>query len=113
MLRSWFEILQPLDVNGQELALDAILKVPPGGHFFGETHTLERYETAFHDPVLSDWRNFEAWEEDGSRTATERAGDIWKQLLAEYERPPIDPAIEQDLNAFIARRKTEIEANGL
>ena len=83
MLRSWFETLQPLDVNGAELALDAILKVPPGGHFFGEAHTLERYETAFQDPVLSDWRNFETWEEDGARTATERANGIWKQLLAD------------------------------
>ena len=113
MLRAWFETLQPLEVDGPELALDAILHVPPGGHFFGEDHTLARFETAFHDPVLSDWRNFETWEEDGSRTATERAHDIWKQLLADYERPPIDAAVEEELNAFVARRKAEIQRQGL
>ncbi len=113
MLRAWFETLQPLEVKGEDLALEAILKVPPGGHFFGEEHTLARYETAFHDPVLSDWRNFETWEEDGSRNATERAGDVWKQLLAEYERPHLDPAIEEQLTAFVARRRREIEETGL
>ncbi len=113
MLRSWFETLQPLEVRSEDLALEAILKVPPGGHFFGEDHTLARYETAFHDPVLSDWRNFETWEEDGSRNATERAGDIWKQLLADYQQPPLDPAVEESLKAFALRRRREIERNGL
>ena len=113
MLRSWFATLQPLQVDGENLALEAILQVPPGGHFFGEEHTLARYETAFHDPVLSDWRNFETWEEDGSRNATERARDIWKQLLAEYERPPLDAAIEDRLRSFIAKRRRDIESGGL
>lgn len=113
MLRSWFETLQPLKVDTDELALDAILKVPPGGHFFGETHTLERYEKAFHDPVLSDWRNFETWEEDGARTATQRAHDVWTQLLADYVAPPIDPDVREELDAFTERRKLEIERDGL
>ena len=66
------------------LALDAIAEVGPGGHFFGAAHTLERYETAFYRPLLSDWRNFETWQEDGARTATERANRIW-ELPKSYE----------------------------
>ena len=79
-------------------------EVGPGGHFFGSAHTLERYETAFYRPLLSDWRNFETWQEDGARTATERANGIWKQLLAEYVEPPLDPAVRATLDAFVARR---------
>ena len=113
MLRSWADTLKPIEVGKDDLALDAILGVAPGGHFFGEPHTLERYEKAFYDPILSDWRNFETWEEDGARSATERAHTIWQELLAEYEKPPIDPDMEAELDAFVARRKREIEREGI
>ena len=113
MLRSWADVLKPIEVGTDDLALDAILGVAPGGHFFGEPHTLERYETAFYDPILSDWRNFETWEEDGARSATERAHTMWQELLAGYEKPPIDPAVEAELEAFVARRKGEIERDGI
>jgi trimethylamine--corrinoid protein Co-methyltransferase len=81
--------------------------VGPGGHYFSTRHTLERYESAFYAPLLSDWRSFETWSEDGSVDATQRANRIWKQLLAEYQPPPLDPAIDEELQAFIDRRKAE------
>ena len=102
--------MQPLEVSDATLGLEAIADVGPGGHFFGTQHTLDRYETAFYQPMVSDWRNFETWEEAGSLTATQRANGIWKELLASYEQPPMDPAISEELDAFIARRKGEINA---
>jgi trimethylamine--corrinoid protein Co-methyltransferase len=104
------EVLQPLVVDEPSLGLDAIAAVGPGGHFFGTAHTLERYETAFYAPMLSDWRNFETWQADGSRTATERANAIWKRLLAEAVPPGLDPAVGEALDAFVERRKREIAA---
>jgi trimethylamine--corrinoid protein Co-methyltransferase len=103
-------VLQPLVVDDASLGFDAIAEVGPGGHFFGVAHTLERYETAFYRPLVSDWRNFETWQADGSRTATERANAIWKRLLADAVPPPMDPAILEALDAFVARRKREIAA---
>jgi trimethylamine--corrinoid protein Co-methyltransferase len=99
-----------LDVSEASLGFDAIAEAGPGGHFFGTAHTLERYETAFYTPMVSDWRNFETWQADGSRTATERANTIWKRLLAEAVPPPLDPAVEEALDAFVERRKREIAA---
>ncbi len=112
ILQMLVAFLEPLDISDDELGLSAIGEVEPGGHYFGSQHTLERYETAFYTPLLSDWRNFETWRDTGSKTATERANGIWKQLLAEYEKPPIDPAIEEELQAYIARRKQEIAETG-
>jgi trimethylamine--corrinoid protein Co-methyltransferase len=108
MLQQMTEVLQPIAVGDAELGLEAIAEVGPGGHFFGTAHTLERFETAFYQPMLSDWRNFETWQEDGGRTATERANRIWKQLLAEYEPPRLAPAAAEELDAFVDRRKREI-----
>jgi trimethylamine--corrinoid protein Co-methyltransferase len=103
------EVLAPIRVDEAELGVEAVAEVGPGGHFFAAPHTLERYETAFYQPLISDWRNFETWQEDGSLTATQRANRVWKQLLAEYEPPPLDPAVADALDAFVARRKREIE----
>jgi trimethylamine--corrinoid protein Co-methyltransferase len=108
LLQQMAEVLVPFPVNDAELGLDAIAEVGPGGHFFGTAHTIERFETAFYQPMLSDWRNFETWQEDGELTATQRANRIWKQLLAEYEPPPLDPGAAEALDAFVDRRKREI-----
>ncbi len=86
---------------------DAIREVGPDGHFFGCPHTQDRYATAFYSPFLSDWRNFEAWQLDGSVWTAERAHRICKAILAEFEAPPMDAAIHEELQAFVARRKEE------
>jgi trimethylamine--corrinoid protein Co-methyltransferase len=107
LLQMVAEFLTPLDLAEDALAIEAIRDVGPGGHFFGSPHTQTRYKTAFYAPVISDWRNFETWSEAGSPTAVERANRIWKQRLASYEKPPIDPAIEEEIEAFVAKRKAE------
>jgi trimethylamine---corrinoid protein Co-methyltransferase len=112
LLQQMSEVLTPIVVDDAELGLDAIAEVGPGGHFFGSAHTLERFEHAFYRPMLSDWRNFETWSDDGARTATERANGIWKRLLAEYTPPPMDPGIREALDAFVERRTTEITRDG-
>ncbi|MGL3604967.1 trimethylamine methyltransferase family protein [Rhizobium sp. G187] len=107
MLQMVAEFLTPLDVSPDALALDAVRDVGPGGHFFGTAHTLARYETAFYSPILSDWRNFETWTEAGRPTTYDHANRVFKEKLASYERPPVDPAVEEELDAFVAKRKEE------
>ena len=99
--------LDPVVVDEDTLGFDAIEGVGPGGHFFGAEHTQSRYKAAFHKPMLSDWRNYETWEEAGSPELPSKANRVWKELLASYEPPPMDPAIKEELEAFVARRVAE------
>ncbi|TMD33222.1 MAG: trimethylamine methyltransferase family protein [Chloroflexi bacterium] len=92
-----------LSENGQ--ALDAIRANGPGQHFLGSAHTLANFETAFYRSEIADNNSFEQWLEDGSLDAPARANRIWKRMLAAYEPPPLDPAIDEALGDFIARRK--------
>ena len=101
------ETFRPVVVDDAELALDAIAETPPGGHFFGGAHTLERYRTAFYEPLVSDWANFGQWTESGSLDATTRANAIWKRVLEEFEPPPLDDAIAAELAEFVERRTRE------
>ncbi len=101
------ELCAPQKFDEDELAMDAIREVGPGGHFFGCAHTMERYSTAFYTPLVSDWSNFGQWTENGSKTATQRANGIWKKIVAEFEPPALDQGIRDELDAYIARRIEE------
>jgi trimethylamine--corrinoid protein Co-methyltransferase len=105
MLQMMAEYLRPIEVTPETLALDAIAEAGPGGHFFGVQHTMSRYETAFYQPFLSDRRNFESWQEAGAEDAQRRANRIWKTLLENYQQPLLDPAIDEELADYVARRK--------
>ncbi len=108
MLQHMMEFLSPVEVNEGELGFEALKNVPPGGHFFAEAHTLERYQSAFYQPLLSDWRNSEAWHEAGAEDAAQRATGVWKQALRDYEEPMMDAAIAEELQAYMARRREQI-----
>ncbi|MEY4872777.1 MAG: hypothetical protein RLZZ563_2107, partial [Pseudomonadota bacterium] len=82
-------------------------EVGAGGHYFGCQHTQERYSTAFYAPFVSDWRNYEAWQQDGSHWTPERAHRIYKQILDEFEAPEMNGDHQEDLRRFVARRKQE------
>jgi trimethylamine---corrinoid protein Co-methyltransferase len=108
MLQMMIEFLKPLVVDEQELGFEAIKGVPTGGHFFGEPHTMQRYEHAFYRPLVSNWQNYESWQLAGAKDATRRATEIWKQALNEYEEPAMDPAVREALDAYVAKRRVEI-----
>jgi trimethylamine--corrinoid protein Co-methyltransferase len=108
IVQNMMELLRPVDFSEDELGFDAIASVPTGGHFFGAAHTMARYETAFYRPMLSDWTNYGGWEAAGAKDALTRATEIWQAALAEYQEPELDPAIREELDAYVARRKAEI-----
>jgi len=108
MLQMMKSFLDPLVVDADSRAVETIGEVGPGGHFFGTAHTLARFEGAFYEPMLSDWRNYENWQEGGAKTGTERANAIWKELLRTYEQPLLDESVDEALEAYVARRKEEI-----
>jgi trimethylamine--corrinoid protein Co-methyltransferase len=98
----------PLEIDEESLAFGAHEEVGAGGHFLGAMHTLERFRECFYRPLLSSTENFDRWQRNGGRDATDRAGEIWRKTLEEYEQPPIDEAVDAELRAFVARRRAEL-----
>jgi trimethylamine---corrinoid protein Co-methyltransferase len=105
MLRHEFT---PLEVDEESLAFGAHEEVGAGGHFLGAMHTLERFRECFYRPLLSSTENFDRWQRNGGRDATERAGEIWRKTLQEYEQPPIDEAVDAQLREYVKRRRAEL-----
>ncbi len=98
-------LLKGMDMSENGQAMDAMREVGPGSHFLGSAHTLANFEKAFYRSTVADNNSFEQWEADGSLDCAQRANKLWKKMLNEYEAPPLDPAIDEALCDFIARRK--------
>jgi trimethylamine--corrinoid protein Co-methyltransferase len=97
--------LQGVDLSENGQGLDAIREVGPGSHFLGCAHTQANFESAFYRSPIADNNSFEQWESEGAKDANQRANELCKQMLADYQAPELDPAIDESLLAFIAERK--------
>ncbi|HXY85498.1 MAG TPA: trimethylamine methyltransferase family protein [Gaiellaceae bacterium] len=107
-LRMLNEVFKPLEVNEETLAYSAHQEVGQGGHFLGAAHTLERFRECFYRPLLSSTENYERWARNGGRDAAARATEIWQKTLEEYEQPPIDDGLKEELKAYVDRRRREL-----
>ena len=107
-LRMLHEVFKPLEVNEETLAYSAHQEVGQGGHFLGAAHTLERFRECFYRPLLSSTENYERWARNGGRDAAARATEIWQKTLEEYEQPPIDDGLKEELKAYVDRRRREL-----
>ncbi len=108
MLQMMVETLKPIEVTESTLALDSIRQAGHGGHFFATDHTMANYRSAFYSPMVSDWSNYESWEESGSITAEQRANALYKKKLSDYVEPPLDSAVNKQLMEYVEQRKEEI-----
>ncbi len=101
--------MEGLDMSDNGLALDALREVAPGGHHLGTAHTMANYRTAFVRSDMFDYNSYEQWLEEGEVTAEQQANKKWKQMLKDYEAPALDPAIDEAIQAYMTKRKSEIE----
>lgn len=108
MVQMMASLLTPQPFDDDDFGYAAMDDVGSGGHFFGTEHTINRYKTAFYDPILSDWSNNESWQEAGGLTATERATAIWQTALEDFTPPAMDDGVKDELDDYVARRKSEI-----
>ena len=61
-------------------------------------------------PRMFDNNSYEQWVAEGEQDVTARALATAHRLLDSYEKPPLDPAIDEALRDYIARRETTIPA---
>ncbi|HPE24535.1 trimethylamine methyltransferase family protein [Albidovulum sp.] len=97
-----------IDVSENGQAMDAIREVGPGGHYLGCAHTQANFKQAFWRTNLLDYKPYETWEEEGARDTVQLARERVARMLADYQKPAIDPAIEEALLEYVAKKKASM-----
>ena len=95
-------------MSSSGMCIAAIREAGHGGHFFATAHTLANYTTAFYQPLVSDWSNYETWSENGELTAYQRANNVYRQKLEAYQPPPLQASIRSTLESYVTERRQEI-----
>ncbi|MBN9136509.1 MAG: trimethylamine methyltransferase family protein, partial [Phyllobacterium sp.] len=95
-----------LSENGQ--AMDAIRQVGPGSHYLGCDHTQANFQTAFYRSNIADNNSYEQWLAEGEKRADQRGNELARRWLESYEAPYLDPAIDESLKEFIAKKKASM-----
>ena len=107
LLGMYHTFLKGIDLSEEGMAMESLREVAPGGHHLGTAHTMRHFRTAFYRADLFDTNPYDQWQEEGAEDAYKRANKKVKQLLREYEPPPLDEAIDEALVAFIEQRRRE------
>ena len=103
------KFIQGLEIDDNQLAKDAYLQTSPGENFLSTDHTMANFRTCnYASNVLADTRSFEQWSDEGSADAESRANALWKQMLADYQAPDLDPGVDEALREFMDREKQAV-----
>jgi trimethylamine--corrinoid protein Co-methyltransferase len=94
-----------VDVSENGQAMDAIREVGPGGHYLGCAHTQANFKSAFWRSEVLDYKPYETWEDDGGLNTQALAAIRVKSILDNYQPPAMDPAINEALHDYVARKK--------
>jgi trimethylamine--corrinoid protein Co-methyltransferase len=85
-------MVEGLDTSDESLAVEAIIRVGPGGHFLVDEHTLRHFRREQFVPRLLDYQAFSAWQAAGAATLLDRARGRVRDLLDGYRQAPLDEA---------------------
>jgi len=109
-LDAFYHFLQGPNFDDIEEVFEVTKKVGPGGHFLGETHTLNSnlfiFDSQHNNP-------FEQWELEGKLDSEQVGINKAKKWLDKYEAPEIDQGLDQALLDYIERRSLEIPVQAL
>jgi trimethylamine--corrinoid protein Co-methyltransferase len=112
-LAMFYHFFEGFEVSDETLALDMMAEVGPGGHHFGTAHTQARFATEFYQSTLADRLGYETWAAAGQWDAAKHANQIWKDMLAAYEPPPLDAAVQQALVEYVEKREKDLAGRNL
>ena len=99
------KLIKPIEITDEAIDVEMIKDVGIGGQYLTHPKTFQLCRTEFFLTKMMNRQNQRGWKEAGSKRVDQVASDMLNQRLAAYEKPDIDPSVEQDLSAYVAQRK--------
>jgi len=94
-------IKKGMEATKDDLAVDLIEAVGPGGQFIGTRHTMEHLKTDVWRPELADRNIHENWVKQGSKDMRAKARERALEILEKHEVRPLDPEQEKEIDGVL------------
>lgn len=111
LCRGLYDFYKGIELSDDTLALDEIdaVGIGEGKTFMATDHTLKHFRDALWMPKLLDvsmWQD--GVEADREREMLQKANRQWKEYLANWQQPPVNEALLEDVRQVVARARREI-----
>ncbi len=98
------QMLQTIPVDDENLALESIKNVGPGGNFFTDYLTLKNMRNFWYSPFF-DRNTFSKWVSDGSQRMDDRIRSEVQNILVNHAPLPLEEGFLKRLDEFIAAQE--------
>ena len=92
-------VLRGIEVTEDSMAVDAIHRVGPGGHYLMDAHTVQFMRSELFYSPLADRQNRAMWEEAGRKDTRARAIARVERLLQEHQVPGLPSEVDVAVRA--------------
>jgi len=97
-------MMQGIRVDKENLAIDSIKRVGPGGHFLSDDHTLDHFRENW-QPDLTDRRTYEDWKTRGAKSMGQLAREKVKKIKENHQPEPLSPEVDAEIARILERAK--------
>ena len=104
------KVMQGMHVDDENLAVDIIKSVGPGGDFLMQEHTMKYMRTLPSVPKLIERNNRENWLASGGKGLAERAAERAAEILADHKPEPLSNDAKTALSAVVEESEAEMKA---
>lgn len=100
----WVEaFMKGIDVSDETLALDVIKAAGHEGKYLSIKHTRKHYKSEWY-PTLFERDNYSNWEAKGSKTLSQRAGELVENILSSHKVEPLPEDVQAQIHKIVERR---------
>jgi len=105
--RTLRRVLKAMDINVESIDVDTIKSMGSDGNYLTHPTTFKHCRSLY-QPYLFTRDDYQTWATRGARRVADQTRSILEKRLEGYEKPPIDPGLEQELEEFVKRQKKKL-----
>jgi len=106
MAKQLLHCIKGIPVNDEEMALEVIKSVGPGGEFISHEHTFQNFRK-LSAPKLIDRYNREAWKSNGGKDIVQKSYEQAREILETFKPEPLPENIQKQLKDIVEEAEAE------
>lgn len=106
MVKQILQCVKGIPVNDEEMALDVIKSVGPGGEFISHEHTFQNFRK-LSAPILLNRQNRDGWKAAGSKDIVQKSYEKAREILETYKPTPLPENIQKQLKDIVLEAEAE------